>query len=484
MNYKMMGRLIALILAMEAVFMLPALLICLYDGRLPSAYGFLYTIGILIVAAGALALLCRRAKAGFYAKEGMVCVGVSWILLSLLGCLPFYFSHQIPSLIDAFFEMVSGFTTTGASILKNVEAMDRGMLFWRSFSHWLGGMGVLVFLLAVAPVSGKNEGFTMHLLRAESPGPSVGKLVPRMKKSARLLYLMYIVLTIVDIIFLLAGGMPLFEALCVSFGTAGTGGFGILNDSAASYSPYIQTVCTVFMLLFGVNFSCYYLLLLRQWKSVWQDEELRLYLGTFAVSTVLIVLNLGGYYKTLGETVRHAAFQVSSIMTTTGFSTTDFDLWPAFSRALLLCLMLIGASAGSTGGGLKFGRLLLLGKALRRNIRKMLHPQQIQVVRLNGHRVDEKILSGTTVYLTAYVMIVVVSFLLISFDNFSLMTNLSAVVSCFNNIGPGLELVGPMCNFSLFSPFSKLILIVDMLAGRLEVFPILVLFSRNTWRRR
>lgn len=484
MNYRMMGRLVALILALEAVMMLPAMLLSLYDGANRSASSFIYSIVILVAVSGSLGLLCRHARTGFYAKEGMVCVGIGWILLSLFGCLPFYFSGEIPQFIDALYETVSGFTTTGATILSDMESMSRGMLFWRSFSHWLGGMGVLVFLLAIAPVSGKNDGFTMHLLRAESPGPSVGKLVPRMKKTARLLYCMYIGLTIVDIIFLLLGDMPLFDALCIGFSTAGTGGFGILNDSAASYSPYIQNVCTVFMLLFGVNFSCYYLLLLRQWKGIWKDEELRLYLGTFALSTVLIVLNLRNDYASLGETVRHAAFQVSSIMTTTGFSTTDFDQWPAFSKAILLALMLIGACAGSTGGGLKYGRLLLLGKALKRNIHQMLHPQQVQVVRLNGHRVDEKLLNNTNVYLIAYVMIIVCSFLVVSLDEFSLITNLSAVISSFNNIGPGFESAGPMCNYAGFSPLSKLVFIVDMLAGRLEVFPILVLFSQNTWKRR
>ena len=482
MNFKMMGRLMAQILTIESLFMLPALFISLYHGEDAAIRGFLYTLALMLVLEGILFLLCRKAPDGFYAKEGMVCVGLSWVFLSLVGCLPFYISREIPRYIDAFFEIVSGFTTTGASILSDVEALSRGLLYWRSFSHWLGGMGVLVFLLAIGP--GSNEkGFTMHLLRAESPGPDVGKLVPRMRKTAGILYVLYILLTVLNLIFLLIGKMPLFDAVCTAFGTAGTGGFGIKNDSMAGYSPYIQNVTTVFMALFGINFSCYYLLLLRQWKGVFKDEELRLYLGIVFGSILLIVLNLRGYYDTLEETIRHAAFQVSSIITTTGFATTDFDLWPSFSKAILMGLMIVGACAGSTGGGLKCARLLLLLKSLRRNIRQILQPRKVMLIRSNGRTVDEKILDNANAYLAAYVTIIVVSYLLISLDGFSIGTNLTAVLACFNNIGPGLEAVGPTCNFSGYSTFSKLILIMDMLAGRLEIFPILALLSRGTWKR-
>ena len=481
MNYKMMGRLMAQILTIETLFMLPALFISLYHGESAAIQGFICTLILMVVLEGILFLLCRKAPDGFYAKEGMVCVGLSWVLLSLMGCLPFFISREIPSFIDAFFEMVSGFTTTGASILSNVEALSRGLLYWRSFSHWLGGMGVLVFLLAIGP--GSNEkGFTMHLLRAESPGPDVGKLVPRMRKTAAILYILYIVLTILNIIFLLIGNMSLFEAVCTAFGTAGTGGFGIKNDSLASYSPYIQNVTTIFMALFGINFSCYYLLLLGQWKGVFKDEELRLYLLIIAGSILLITLNLRSFYGTLGETVRHVAFQVSSIITTTGFATTDFDLWPAFSKSILLGLMVIGACAGSTGGGLKCGRLLLLLKSLWRNIRQVVQPRKVLVVRNNSRTVDEKVLDNANAYLSAYVVIVVISYILISLDGFSIGTNVSAVLACFNNIGPGMEAVGPTCNFSGYSSLSKLILILDMLAGRLEIFPILALFARGTWK--
>ena len=484
MNYKMMGRFIAQILAIEALFMLPALLISAFCREAAAVRGFACSIVIVLVVAGVLWFFCRKAKKGFYAKEGLTCTGVSWVIMSLLGALPFVISGEIPNYIDALFEMVSGFTTTGASIVPEVEKLSKGILYWRSFSHWVGGMGVLVFLLAVVPVSEQKGGFTMHLLRAESPGPNVGKLVPRMRQTAMILYLIYILLTIINIIFLLLGRMPLFEAVCTALGTAGTGGFGIKNDSMASYSPYLQNVTTVFMLLFGVNFSCYYMLLLKRFKSVFKDEEFRAYVGVVLLSIVLIAVNLRGVYDTLGEAIRHAAFQVGSIVTTTGYATTDFDLWPGFSKTILLCLMLVGACAGSTGGGFKFGRLLLVFKILGRNIRQILHPNRVMVVRNNDDVVDEKVLQNTNGYLAAYAIILVFSFIAVSVDGFSIETNLSAVFSCFNNIGPGMDAVGPMFNFSSYSYFSKLVLIFDMLAGRLEIFPILVLFSRSTWRNK
>ena len=483
MNYRMMGKFISRILLVEAVFMLPALLIAVYHGEERTIFGFLTGMVITFAVALLLYLLCRKARKGFYAREGLVCVGASWIMMSLLGCLPFYFSREIPRFIDALFETVSGFTTTGASILPEVESMSMGNLYWRSFTHWLGGMGVLVFVLAIGR-GREKEGYTMHLLRAESPGPKVEKLVPRMKDTTKILYFLYIFLTILNVIFLLAGRMPLFDAVCTAYGTAGTGGFGIKNDSIAGYSPYVQNVCTVFMLLFGVNFSCYYMLALRQIKSVFKDEELRFYLGVVFGSILLIAWNVRGFYGTVGETFRHAAFQVASIVTTTGFATADFDLWPSFSKAIILALMLVGACAGSTGGGFKCGRALLLIKSLRRNVRQILHPRKVQVVRVNGQMVGEQVLDNTNAYLAAYAFIVVFSFIVISIDGFSPMTNFSAVLACFNNIGPGLESVGPTCNFGDYGLISKAMLIVDMLAGRLEIFPILILFSRSTWSGR
>ena len=482
MNYKMMGRFMAQILSVEGVFMIPALIMALCLGETMALKGFLIALVSIWVTVMILWRICRGAPSAFFAKEGLVCVGISWVVLSFMGCLPFYISREIPLFIDAYFEIVSGFTTTGASILPEVEVLSRSILYWRSFSHWLGGMGVLVFLLAFTGEKGK--GFTMHLLRAESPGPDVGKLAPKMRKTASILYLIYIGLTIVNFLFLIAGGMSIFDALCTAMGTAGTGGFGIKNDSMAGYSPYLQNVTTVFMALFGINFSCYYLILLGQVRSVFRDEEVRLYLGLILGSIVLITINLGSFYGSLGETIRHAAFQVSSIITTTGFATTDFDLWPAFSKSILTVLMLVGACAGSTGGGLKVARLLLLMKGLRRNIGQVLSPRRVDVIRNNGRAVDERILANTNAYFAAYVIIIFVSFMVISLDNFSTGTNITAVFACFNNIGPGLEAVGPTCNFGAFSVFSKIVLIVDMLAGRLEIFPILVLFSPNIWRRK
>ena len=482
MNYKMMGRFIARIILIEMAFLLPALVISLVGREQDAVFGFLCSLGVMAVLCGVLFLICRKSGRLFGAREGLVCVGLSWITLSLLGCLPFFLSGRIPNFVDAFFETVSGFTTTGASVLSDVESLPKGLLYWRSFTHWVGGMGVLVFLLAISTGGEQGKGFTMHLMRAESPGPDVGKLVPKMRQTATILYGIYVVLTILNMAFLLFGGMPLFDAVCTAFGTAGTGGFGIKNDSMASYSTYIQIVTAVFMFLFGVNFSCYYLLLLKQLRGVFKDEELRLYIGIALTAVILITLNIYKSYTHWGIALKDAAFQVSSIMTTTGFSTCDFDLWPSFSKAILLMLMVVGACAGSTGGGIKVARVLLIFKSLQRNIRKILNPRKVMVVRNNGRAVDEKVLDNTNAYLSAYVIILFLSVLLISVDGFSTGTNISAVLACFNNIGPGLEMVGPMSNFGGYSGFSKIILSIDMLAGRLEIFPILVLLSRSAWR--
>ena len=484
MNYKMIGKILSPLLLIEVAFMVPALALCLYDGSRAAARGFIIAMIATVAVAGILRLLTRNAPAGFYAREGLVLTGLTWIVMSILGCLPFCISGEIPSFIDALFEMVSGFTTTGSSILPEVESLSRGILYWRSFSHWVGGMGVLVFLMAIVPLSGKNEGFTLHILRAESPGPSVGKLVPRMKNTARILYWLYVALTVLDFLFLMLGGMPWFEALCHAFGTAGTGGFGVKNDSFGSYSPYLVNVTTVFMLLFGVNFSCYYLLLLKRFRDVFADEELRTYIGIVIASTVMITLSIKGLYPTLGEAIRHAAFQVGSIISTTGYGTTNTDLWPPFVKALMLFLMISGASAGSTGGGMKVARIILAMKALRRNIHENLHPSEVSRVRFNKAPVDERVIKNLNGYLIAYFSIVILSFIVVSLDGFSVETNISAVLATFNNIGPGFDAVGATSNFGAYGTLSKLVFIADMLAGRLEIFPILILASRSTWTRR
>ena len=479
MNFKSIIYVLGCVLVITGAFMLLPVAVGLLYGETTGALAFLgCAVGCLLAGFPLTRLKARFSI--FTVKDGYVSVALCWIVMSLVGALPFAISGEIPSYLDALFEIVSGFTTTGASILSNVEALSHCMLFWRSFSHWVGGMGVLVFLLAFTGEKGK--GFTMHLLRAESPGPDVGKLAPKMRTTAGILYIIYIVLTVLNVIFLLLGDMPPLEAVCHALGTAGTGGFGVKGDSFASYSPYLQNVTTVFMILFGVNFSCYYLLLMRQFLGVFRDEELRLYFGIILGSILLIFLDIRHLYGTLEESLRHAAFQVGSIITTTGYATTDFDLWPSFSKTILLCLMVVGACAGSTGGGIKVARILLLFKSLKRNIAQMLHPRKVKLVRNNGSVVDERILSNTNAYLSAYVLIVFISFVLISLDGFSTGTNFSAVLACLNNIGPGLETVGPVCNYSSFSAFSKLVLTMDMLLGRLEIFPILVLFSFQTWK--
>ncbi|MBD5092897.1 MAG: TrkH family potassium uptake protein [Subdoligranulum sp.] len=483
MNKKMIARMLGVLFALEALFMLPAIAVCVIYGETGAPVtGFLWTVALLALLAGALMLIGRKATRDFYAREGFIIVALGWTLLSAAGALPFWISREIPHYVDAFFETVSGFTTTGSSILSNVEGLSHGLLYWRSFTHWLGGMGMLVFLLAVVP-TGKGSGYSIHLLRAESPGPTVGKIVPRMRQTASLLYKIYIVLTILCVGFLLAGGMPLFDSLCTAFGTAGTGGFGIKNDSMAGYSPYLQNVCTVFMALFGVNFSIYFLLLLREWRAALFDEELLLYLGIMLGAMFIIAVDVRPLFAGFGEAFHHASFTVSSVMTTTGFATADFNVWPQLSRSILCILMVIGASAGSTGGGVKVARILLLGKSLSAEVRRMLRPRSVNVVRVNQRVVSDEVLHSVNVYMAAYCALAVVSFLLISLDDFSMETNMTAVMACLNNIGPGLDLVGPTGNYAMFSPFSKIVLSLDMLLGRLEIFPILVLFSRHTWNR-
>ena len=484
MNYRMLCRISGMVLLLEAGFLLLPFIVSLQYREHGSAIAF--GEGLLItLAVGALLffVLSKGAKPGFYAREGLVVTGICWIIMSAFGAIPFVLNGDIPSYVDAFFEMASGFTTTGSSIIDNVETMTHGTLFWRSFSNWIGGMGVLVFLLAIMPSAGKQAGFTLHILRAESPGPSVGKIVPKMKETAKILYFMYIGITVLDIIFLKIGGLPLFEAVCHAFSTAGTGGYGVKADSFASYSPYVQNVTTIFMLLFGVNFSIYYLILLKKVKDIIHDEEVRLYIFTVLAAGLLIGWNIRSLYPTVEETLRKSFFQVASMITTTGFATADFDAWPVFSKTLILLLMMIGACAGSTGGGMKCARVLILFKSLLMNIRRNIHPRTVHVLKINNRVVSEDVIINTHAYFSAYVIIIAVVTALISFDGYSIETNLSAAFATFNNIGPGLGSVGPTLNFSGYSDFSKILLSLAMITGRLEIFPILSLFSRSTWKK-
>lgn len=478
MNFAIIFHILGFVLNIEAALMvLPVIAGLFYKENAITA--FLITMAICLVIGIPLSLF-KPKDTVFYVREGFVTVALCWIVMSIMGALPFLFSGAITHPIDALFETVSGFTTTGASILSDVEALPKCILFWRSFTHWIGGMGVLVFLLSVLPLAGGSH---MNLMKAESPGPIVSRLTPTVQSTAKTLYAIYIGMTLVEIVFLLFGGMPLFDALTITFGSAGTGGFGILNDSMASYSPYLQTVVTISMILFGINFNVYYLILLKRFKDSMLVEELRWYLGVIAAAVIIITLNIASMFDTIGQAFHQAAFQVASIITTTGFSTTDFNLWPQASRTILIMLMFVGACAGSTGGGIKVSRFVILLKTVRKELHQYLHPKSVKRIKMDGKPLDHDVVRNTNVFLITYVMIFAGSILLLAFDDLDLITNFTAVAATFNNIGPGLELVGPMSNFSIFSFPAKLVLIFDMLAGRLEIFPILLLFMKDTWKR-
>ncbi|WP_077534790.1 TrkH family potassium uptake protein [Massiliimalia massiliensis] len=478
MNLCMIVYILGWILLCEGALLVLPLMVSVYYAE-PTWHAFLITIAICL-ALGALLVHRKPRNRVFYLREGFVSTALSWIVISIMGALPFLLTGAISDPIDALFETVSGFTTTGASILSDVEALPKSLLFWRSFTHWIGGMGVLVFLLTLLPLTGGSH---VNLMKAESPGPQVEKLVPKVQSTAKILYSIYIVLTAIQILLLLAGGMPLFDAVTTSFGTAGTGGFGIKNDSMAGYSAYIQNVVTIFMILFGMNFNFYFLLLLRKFKRAFLLEEIRWYLLIIAVSILIITLNISDRYESLGHAFQQAAFQVSSIITTTGFATTDFSLWPQVSRTILVMLMLVGACAGSTGGGFKVSRFIILLKTVRKELHHFLHPQSIGKITINGKIVPHEVVRSVNVFMVTYVLIFAFSILLIGFDDHDLITNFTAVSATLNNIGPGLELVGPTQNFGIFSGGAKIVLIFDMLAGRLELFPLLLLFTRETWRK-
>ncbi len=452
--------------------LLPTIVSLIYGEAVLTS--FLITIALL-VATGLVLVAMKPKDKTIYARHGLIIVSLGWILMSLFGALPFYFSGEIPSYIDAVFEAVSGFTTTGSSILTDVEALSKSMLFWRSFTHWIGGMGVLVFMMAVLPLAG--GGGDLHLMRAESPGPNVSKLVPKSSKTARILYGIYLALTVIEIIILLAGGMPLFDSVTLAFGTAGTGGFGVLNSSIASYSTFCQGVITVFMTLFGINFNFYFLLLCKKFKDAFKSEEVWTYLAIMFSAIVIIAINVKDMFSSFGEALHHSAFQVSSVMTTTGFCTVDFNQWPELSRIIMLAVMCVGACAGSTGGGLKVSRVIILLKSARREFRRISHPRSVKIITFDGNRVSDDTIRNTFAYFFIYAMIFAASVLVVSLDNFDFTTTTTSVIATLNNIGPGLGMVGATGNFSEFSILSKLVLISDMLLGRLEIFPLLFLFA-------
>lgn len=477
MNHKMIWYTVGQVLeVLAALLVLPLVVSLLYHESCWSA--FLVTLLLSLAAGFTLTMVYRKSSHVIYAKEGFVIVALSWVLLSLIGALPFVISGEIPHYADAFFEVVSGFTTTGASILTDVESMSHGLLFWRSFTHWVGGMGVLVFMMAIVPAQNDRS---MHVMRAEVPGPTVGKLVPRLHDSARILYLIYIGMSVLELVFLLAGGMPVFDSFCLMFGTAGTGGFAVRADSVASYSPYLQWVITIFMILFGVNFNLYYYLLRGQAKSALRSQELHVYLGIWIVTSLFVMGNLISIQTSGADAVRLSFFQTASIMTTTGYSTADFNTWPELSKTVLVLLMFIGACAGSTGGGLKVSRIIMLFADVKRELRHLLHPRSVGVVKFEGKRVSDDQLSSVTSYFLLYVLTATLIVLLLSLDRFDLETNFTAMAACLNNIGPGLGQVGPMSSYAEYSTFSKIVLSIAMLLGRLEIYPVLITLTPSTW---
>lgn len=478
MNYSIIRYILFRVLEFTGGFMLLPFLVGIIYGE-PEKWAFLVTAAVCLLVGG-IGKLWKPGSKVFYAREGFVTVSLSWIVLSMAGAVPFVLTGEIPSYLDAVFETISGFTTTGGTILSDVEVLSKCTQFWRLFTHWLGGMGVLVLILAILPLSG---GYNMHLMRAESPGPSVGKLVPKIKNTARILYQIYIVITIAETILLMITGLSLYDAVTLTFSTVGTGGFGLLNSSIATYSIASQAVMILFMMMCGISFNMYYLLMIKKPKEAFKSEELWTYLGIIAAASLLVGINIRGEFASFGESLFQALFQVTSIITTTGFTTCDFNMWPMFSKTVLYLLMIIGACAGSTGGGLKVSRLVVLAKSVKNEVVSVIHPRSVKKTHMDGHVLSDNIIHSIKVYLTIYMCIYFVSVLLISIDNFSFETNASAVMAMFNNVGPGFDMVGPVGNFAAFSPFSKCVLMFDMLAGRLELLPLLVVFSVKTWKK-
>ncbi|MBQ3843213.1 MAG: TrkH family potassium uptake protein [Ruminiclostridium sp.] len=477
MNYRMISNILGWLLVFESMFMaVPLLTAVIYQES--TVWVFLGTAAFCL-AAGVLITRKKPAKTTLYSREGFIIVALSWIILSLFGAVPFMLSGVIPSFVDALFEAVSGFSTTGATVINDVEIVPRSILMWRSFTHWVGGMGVLVFIMAFIPLSG---GQNMHIMKAESPGPSVGKLVPHVKTTAMLLYTIYLVMTLAEFITLLIAGMDSFEALNTAFATAGTGGMGVRNSSMGEYAPHIQIIITVFMTLFAINFNTYFFLIHAKIREAFTTEVL-VFLGIAATSTVVIALNINSIYMNMGDSFRHSAFTVASIMSTTGFSTEDFNVWPELSRSLIVMLMFVGGCAGSTSGGIKVSRILILFKSMGKELELLVHPKQVKKIKIDGHTIEHEVVRSVNVYMVGYVLVFAISMVVLSFDEMDLITNFTAVASAINNVGPGLDLVGPASNFSVFSEPVKLVLIFDMLTGRLELFPILLLFSPATWKK-
>ena len=480
MNFRMIKQTLGFLLLFEAAFLLVPMITAVVYWE-SAFFAFLFTAAISVICGTLLVRFGKPKNKLLFARDGFAIVSASWVLISLFGALPFVFSGAIPSFIDALFETVSGFTTTGASILSDVESLPRSIIMWRSFTHWVGGMGVLVFIIAFLPLSG---GQNMHIMKAESPGPSVSKLVPRVKNTAIILYVIYIVLTVIQFVFLMLGGNSIFDSVNLAFATAGTGGFGIRNDSMASFSPYTQIVVTVFMLLFSINFNSYYLLLKRKFKDA-LNTEVRVFLYVVTSAIVIISFNILGSTgaENIGDAFRHSAFTVASLISTSGFSTLDFNQWPELSKTLLVFVMFIGACAGSTGGGIKVSRIILMFKGMTRELSKLTHPKEIKKITLDSRPVEHEVIRSINAYIVCYIALFAISVLLLSFNGYDATTNFTAVTATINNIGPGLSAVGPASNYAFFSPFSKLVLIFDMIAGRLELFPMLVLFAPSTWRK-
>ncbi|MBO5321520.1 MAG: TrkH family potassium uptake protein [Clostridia bacterium] len=484
MNGKMIIYMLGKIAQLEAVIMLPSLICSIIYRENQVILAFAVTILLCLGVGLLLSLIGKPRDKVIFAKEGFVIVALAWIIMSALGALPFVISGEIPEFVDAFFETVSGFTTTGASILTNIEALSKGLLFWRSFTHWVGGVGVLVLVMAILV---SDSGRTMHILRAEMPGPTVGKLLPRVKSTAKILYLIYIFLSALQVAFLLFGGMSLYESLIHMFGTAGTGGFSVNADSIASYSPYLQWVITIFMIIFGVNFNLYYFILAKRFKAVLKSEEFWVYLSVAFVSSGVIAVNIFNNIRemaTVSDSIRHAAFQTASIMTTTGYATTDFNLWPTLSKTILLLLMFIGACAGSTAGGLKVSRVIMLFKSIKANLKHALHSRSVETVKFEGKPLDREMVSGVNGYLCIYVFCFAAIVVILGFDIFDFETNFSAAAACFNNVGPGFGFVGPAASYADYSVISKLTLSAAMLLGRLEIYPIILLFSPHIWTKK